>query len=139
MNAATLSLDVIVLAVLIATLVRAARLERALHILRGERGAWEAAVGGLGAGTRDAHAGLAELRTTADGIAREVAAQAGRADGLKDDLAFLIERAERACDRLENLVRASRLVGDGAGQMPHPTQDRHPMEQELLAALRSVR
>ena len=139
MNAAALTLDVVVLAVLIATLVRAARLERALHTLRGERGAWEAAVGGLGAGTRDAHAGLAELRTTADGVAREVAMQAGRADGLKDDLAFLIERAERACDRLENLVRASRPAVEGAVPAGRAAEDRHPMEQELLAALRSVR
>ncbi len=133
MNGAALSLDVVVLAVLIATLVRAARLERALHVLRGERGAWEAAVGGLGAGTREAHAGLAELRTTADGVARDVAMQAGRADGLKDDLMLLIERAERACDRMEDLVRASRPVAVTA------TPERHPLEQELLAALRSVR
>lgn len=143
MSALSVGLDVAVLAMLIAMLVRATRLERALGVLRHERAAWEAAVGGLGAGTRDAQAGLLELRQTADGVGREVAQQSGRASGLKDDLTFLIERSEAACNRLELSIRASRpapapLSAPEAG-IDRPDLGRRISEQELLAALRLAR
>ncbi len=138
MTALSIALDIAVLALLLPMLVRATRLERALGVLRHERAAWEAAVGGLGAGTRDAQAGLAELRQTADGVGREVAQQSGRASGLKDDLTFLIERSEAACNRLEVSIRASRPAALAA-EPERPETGRRISEQELLAALRLAR
>ncbi|MEO8716553.1 MAG: hypothetical protein ABI369_16230, partial [Acetobacteraceae bacterium] len=64
---------------------------------------------------------------------------AGRA--VQGDLVFLVERAERAADRLEQVVRAARplLVEPSAEPAPEQPKLRSQAERDLLKALRLAR
>jgi hypothetical protein len=57
---------------------------------------------------------------------------------LKDDLAFLSERAERLADRLDDQVRSARPVLAEAEANDAPRQ-RSQAERDLLKALRMTR
>lgn len=148
-------LELVLVAMLGATLFHAVRLERALGVLKRDRAALEALVSGFNASTRQAENGIERLRATADGAGLQIARQAEAALALKDDLAFLTERGERLADRMDALVRAARpLVHEGASaplalsdapppappvpEMPEP-RVRSQAERDLLKALRMVR
>ncbi len=103
-------LDLTLVLLLAATLFHAIRLERALGVLKRDRGAIEALVSEFNASTRDAQEGIEKLRSTADGTGRTIARQTESATGLRDDLVFLVERGERLADRLDHLVRAGRGI-----------------------------
>lgn len=108
------------LAVLLAaTLFHALRLERALGVLKRDRAALEALVAGFNASTRQAEAGVAQLRAAADDAGRHIARQIEAAATLKDDLGFLIARAGQAADRLDAAVRLARpAAGPSPAIMP---------------------
>jgi hypothetical protein len=101
-------LELALIALLDATLFHAVRLERALGVLKRDRATLEALVAGFNTSTRQAESGVERLRAAADGAGRQIARQIEAATSLKDDLGFLIERAERAADRLDLVVRSAR-------------------------------
>jgi hypothetical protein len=101
-------LEVALIVLLAATLFHAVRLERALGVLKRDRSTLERLVNGFNASTRQAQAGVDQLRATADSAGRQIARQIETGMMLKDDLTFLIERSERAADRLDALVRHAR-------------------------------
>jgi hypothetical protein len=101
-------LELALIVLLAATLFHAVRLERALGVLKRDRGTLERLVNGFNASTRQAQAGVDQLRATADSAGRQIARQIETGMMLKDDLTFLIERSERAADRLDALVRHAR-------------------------------
>ena len=103
-------LEIVLMGLLAATLLQALRLERALGVLKRDRAALDELVRGFNASTRQAEQGVERLRVAADGAGRQVAQRIDAARELKDDLAFLSERAERVADRLELLVRAGRAL-----------------------------
>ncbi len=153
-------LDLVLVLLLAATLFHAIRLERALGVLKRDRAALETLVEGFNASTREAQAGIERLRSAADGAGRAVARQTEAATTLRDDLCFLIERGEKLADRLDQLVRASRLTlpeappapvraalpswgdadpSDDGAPAPAPARVRSRAERDLLAALRVAR
>jgi hypothetical protein len=94
---------------------------------------------GLAAATEAAEAALARLRATAEGSGRMVAERTAAAERLRDDLAFLTERAEMLADRLDGLVREARphtTEAPAASAAPGP---RSEAERELLRALKGLR
>jgi hypothetical protein len=101
-------LEIALIVLLAATLFHAVRLERALGVLKRDRSTLEKLVNGFNASTRQAQAGVDQLRATADSAGRQIARQIETGMMLKDDLSFLIERSERAADRLDALVRHTR-------------------------------
>ncbi len=101
-------LEIALIVLLAATLFHAVRLERALGVLKRDRATLERLVNGFNASTRQAQAGVDQLRATADSAGRQIARQIETGMMLKDDLTFLIERSERAADRLDALVRHTR-------------------------------
>jgi len=101
-------LEIGLIGLLIATLVHAVRLGRALALLRRDRGPLEELVQAFAASTREAQAGVDQLRQTADGAGRRIAQQIEVANTLRDDLAYMTDRAERLADRLDLAVRGSR-------------------------------
>jgi hypothetical protein len=101
-------LEIALVVLLAATLFHAVRLERALGVLKRDRSTLERLVNGFNASTRQAQAGVDQLRATADSAGRQIARQIETGMMLKDDLTFLIERSERAADRLDALVRHAR-------------------------------
>lgn len=139
-------LELALILLLAATLFHALRLERALGVLKRDRGALEAIVASFNASTRQAEEGIDKLRAAADGVGRQIARQTEMATGVRDDLAFLTERGERLADRLDGLVRAGRPIMAEAPRQrfhPEPIPDeprvRSQAERDLLKALKMAR
>lgn len=128
---------------LIATLFHALRLERALGVLKRDRGALESLVAGFNASTSQAETSVARLRQAADGAGRDIAQRIDSATTLNGDLAFLIERGERLADRMESLVRQTRPLASPAPAMAEAFEAeprvRSQAERDLLQALRMAR
>lgn len=123
------ALDIILILLLAATLYHALRLERALGVLKRDRGALESLIAAFNDSTRQAEQGIDRLRQTADGAGRQIAKQIEVASGLKDDLMFLSERSDRLAERLDGLVRSARpMAAETAGQpdLPAPAEAAAP-------------
>ena len=103
-----IGLDVALILLLVATLFHAMRLERALGVLKRNRAELEGLISAFDTATQQAEQGVERLRAGAEGAGQALVRQTERAGGLRDDLAFLAERAERAADRLEPALRAAR-------------------------------
>ncbi len=157
-------LDMALMLLLAATLFHAMRLERALGVLKRDRGALETLVAEFNSSTREAQAGIERLRAAADGAARGIVRQTEAATMLRDDLSFLIERGEKLADRMDQAVRAARAATPEpsasptsrpdwrdvlAAELPVPASPPAPAaapervrsraERDLLAALRMAR
>ncbi|MDB5371621.1 MAG: hypothetical protein JWP04_263 [Belnapia sp.] len=110
------------------------RLERALSSVRCDRVALEASAAGLSEATRMAEAASIRLRAAAEGAGRQVAEKLAAAEPMRDDLRYLVERAEGLADRLDGLVRVARpLVAADPGPPPQPAQSQ--AERDLLRVL----
>ncbi|MCA3414057.1 MAG: hypothetical protein INF84_05580 [Roseomonas sp.] len=110
-------LQLAVLVLLGAAIPFAIRLERALREIRKDRAAMETSAQGLSEAAGAAESAILRLRATAELAGRQVQERITTAEPLRDDLRFLIERAETLADRLESLVRAGRPM---AGHEPPP-------------------
>lgn len=137
-------LQVAVIALLGAALPYVLRLERALRALRQDRGALEGSAAGLAEATRMAEAASLRLRASAETAGRQVAEKLAAAEPLRDDLHYLVERAEGLADRLDGLVRQARAAAPALGAAtPAPAAaaatisapGRSRAEQDLLRAL----
>jgi Domain of unknown function (DUF6468) len=138
-----LLLELALVGMLAATLFHALRLERALGVLKQDRAALEELVAGFNASFRQAEVGIDQLRSTANGAGRQVARQVETGRAVQADLAFLVERGERAADRLEQLVRAARPRLQEPPREPETTASeprlRSQAERDLLKALKLAR
>ncbi|MGA3404034.1 MAG: DUF6468 domain-containing protein [Acetobacteraceae bacterium] len=140
-------LEAVLVLLLAATLFHALRLERALGVLKRDRAALEDLVTSFNVSTRQAEAGIDQLRVAADGAGRQMARQIDTVTRLKDDLVFLLERGERLADRLDSLVRAGRPLATEALRPIQAADDdqadlprvRSQAERDLLKALRMAR
>jgi hypothetical protein len=124
----------------------AVRLERALREIRKDRGAMESSAQGLSEAAGAAESAILRLRATAELAGRQVNDRIAAAEPLRDDLRFLIERAESLADRLEGVVRAGRPAGGNEPPAPSPARPvppsgdeagtlRSQAERDLLRAL----
>jgi hypothetical protein len=140
-------LEAALVLLLAATLFHALRLERALGVLKRDRAVLEDLVTSFNASTRQAEAGIEQLRIAADGAGRQMAKQIDTVVRLKDDLVFLLERGELLADRLDSLVRAARPLATEALRPIHAVDDdradqprvRSQAERDLVKALRMAR
>ena len=159
MEGAGLLLEILLVALLAATLFHALRLERALGVLKRDRGEMQALVDGFTGATRHAEAGIDRLRGAVDGAGRSVVSQIQQATTLQQDLGFLVERGEALADRLDRLVRAARpldapprdarapepfarivpVLPEDAAQEPPLPRVRSQAERDLMRALRRDR
>lgn len=111
------------------------RLQASLAGLRAERAAMEAGAVGLAEATRAAEAALQRLRATAESAGRNVAERVAVAEPLREDMRYLIERAESLADRLEAGVRAARPLVADTPPPAAPREARSAAERSLLQAL----
>lgn len=133
-------LQCLVVALLAVALPFVLRLERELRALRRDRAALEGGAAGLSEATRVAEAAALRLRAAAETSGRQVAEKLAVAERLRDDLGYLVERAEALADRLDGQIRAARQAPPaaaapepaGAGA-PAPARSR--AERDLLRAL----
>jgi hypothetical protein len=131
-------LEIVLMALLGATLFHAVRLERALGVLKRDRAVLEELVGGFNTSMRQAEEGTNRLRAAADGAGRQLAQQIDTAASLKEDLVLLSQRGENLADRLGEKVSGARPVLAEAETNDAPRQ-RSQAERELLKALRMNR
>ena len=103
-----IGLDLTLIILLIATLFHAMRLERALGVLKRDRVELDGLIASFDSATQQAEQGVERLRSGAEGAGQALARQTERAGELRDDLAFLAQRAERVADRLEVGLKAAR-------------------------------
>jgi hypothetical protein len=111
-------LDLVVILLLIPTIIYAGILNRRLGALRRSREELAKIVASFNDATLRAEAGIPKLKkatTEANSILKD---RVEKAQTLRDDLAFMVERAEELATRLENAVRAAR--NDGLTAMAPP-------------------
>jgi len=111
-------LQLVLLALLGAAIPFALRLERALREVRRDRAALDGSAQGLAEAARMAEAAMVRLRASAELAGRQVAERTAAAEPLREDLRYLVERAEALADRLEGLVRAGRPLAADAPRLP---------------------
>ena len=130
-------LQCVVILLLVAALPLVLRLERTLAAVRRDRAMLDGSAGNLGEATRLAEAASIRLRAAAEGGGRHLAEKLAAAEPLRDDLRYLVERAEVMADRLEAAVRAGRpLVQEPAAEAAPAEPGRSQAERALLRALR---
>jgi septal ring factor EnvC (AmiA/AmiB activator) len=144
MSKLELALQASLLLLLAGVIPFAWRLERRIATLRAEGGGLQDGARGIAQATEAAEAALGRLRATAEQSGRLVAERVATAERLRDDLAFLTERAEALADRLDRLVRSARPVAADAAPAPEPAAAparaaRSEAERELLRALKGLR
>lgn len=149
-------LDLIVAILLAATIGYAVLLNKRLGQLRKNREDLVKLVAAFNDATARAEAGIPKLRRAAEEAGGALQERVEKAQSLRDDLAFMIERADTVANRLEMAVRSARTeprpAPPPAGEKPRPVkarptapmveiddEDRSEVERELLRALQSAR
>ena len=107
MSAAVI-LDIVVAALLVATIVYAVILNQKLSRMRLDRSGFEKMLKQFVAATERAESGVALLQRVADASASELEDKRGSTSALRDDLEFLVSRAEAQASKLELLIASGR-------------------------------
>lgn len=108
----SLLIDIVVAVLLVVTIGYAVRLNKRLGMLRRDKSELEKLATTFAESTIRADDSLGRLRATADMMQRQI----DTAQALHDDLAYLVDRGEKAADRLEDAVRYSREFDRRPGQ-----------------------
>ena len=108
----SLILDIVIAVLLVATIAYAFLLNRRLAGLRRDKRELESLAATFGQATIRAEESIAKLKFTVSTLNDRV----DRAEALRDDLAFLVDRGSRAADQLEEAIRRARK----AGAVPSP-------------------
>ena len=131
-------LQLATVALLLAAMPFALRLHRQLAALRQEGTALEGGAQGLNEATRQAEAASLRLRASAEAAGRQVGDKLAVAEPLRDDLRYLVERAETLADRLEALLRQGRTLEAAPPVVPPPPEapaGQSQAERDLMRAL----
>jgi len=111
-------LDIIVSVLLIATIGYAWMLNQRLSSLRKNRDDLAKTIAAFNEATLRAESSIPKLRKAAEESGQTLQERVEKAQSLRDDLAFMIERADTMANRLENAVRSARA--DGVKAAPEP-------------------
>lgn len=160
-----LILDLIIAVLLAATIAYASILNGKLNQLRKNRDDLAKLVAAFNDATARAEAGIPKLKRASEEASSTLIDRVEKAQSLRDDLAFMIERADAMANRLEGSVRSARGEAKPAPAQgtsmpprmrPSPAvpplgaglttddddgldDDRSEAERELLRALQAVR
>lgn len=102
-------LDPVLLVVLVATLIYAIKLEKALSQLRKDRLALTASVTGFDVKARDISSAMTALNQRTIELADQIACRIEFGKKLHDDLGYLSDRGDSIANKLEKLIRLSRV------------------------------
>ena len=139
----TLILDVVLIAFLAVTIGYAVVLNRKLTALRRNKTELQQLAATFTQATLKAEDSIGRVMTGSEALQERV----NKAQGLHDDLAFLIDRANSAADRLEGAVRSARpkappgptpAAASRASDFEDGIEPRSEAERELLKAIRSA-
>lgn len=104
----TLVLDIVTVCLLIPTIAYAVVLNGKLSALRKNRDDLAKVIQSFNEATLRAEAGIPKLRQAAGEAGQSLHDEVAKAQALRDDLAYMVERGESLADRLEDSVRAAR-------------------------------
>ncbi|MDR3438528.1 DUF6468 domain-containing protein [Telmatospirillum sp.] len=127
-----LVLDLIIAVLLAATIVYAAILNGKLNQLRKNRDDLAKLVAAFNEATARAEAGIPKLKRVSEEASSTLVERVEKAQSLRDDLAFMIERADAMANRLEGVVRTARTETKPS---PAPQAPRGPMVRPVPAAV----
>ncbi len=162
-----LALDIVLVALLGVTIGYAVLLNRRLSALRHNRDEFAALISALNQATKRAESALQRLKSTSEAIGQDLQARVGEGESVRDDIQFLLDRANQYADQLAETARQSRPApaepptrleptghGFGAPDADQPSGDeptvaespqiasepsRNPDERDLLKALQGLR
>jgi hypothetical protein len=103
-----LVLDLFVVALLVPTIVFAVILNNRLGVLRRHKEELARLIAAFNEATVRAESGIPKLRKASEEVSRALDEKMERSKMLRDDLAFMVERADSMATRLEEAVRAGR-------------------------------
>ncbi len=112
-----LALDILLIVLLVPTVVYVVLLQRRLASLRADRDSVDAVVDKMNEATRRAEASLKGIRQTAEQAKATLDDPMTRAQALRDELSFLVQRADAAGERLAGGLSSA---GAGTGSAPAP-------------------
>lgn len=122
-------LDIVVILLLVPTIIYAVILNRRLSALRRSREELSKVVNSFNEATMRAEAGIPKLKKATTEANHTLKERVDKAQTLRDDLAFMIERAEELATRLEGAVRAARsegVVAHTPAHTAHAAPQAHP-------------
>ena len=120
-----LILDIAFIVLLVAVLVYAIRLNRHISALHSNKAELEKLLGGFVASTERAEEAIQKVRKNTEENIKAVQDAVGKAETLRADLSYMLDRGEEIANRLENGIRSGRT----AYQASERTD-----EQDLLAS-----
>jgi hypothetical protein len=146
----SLLVDLTIVTLLIVTIAFAAVLNRRLAAWRQDRTEFERLIAQFNKAAASAEAGVERLKTASEQTGRTLQQAVTKGQSLRDDLAYLVERAEPLADRMTEGVRVARNArrDDAAGSMapkieaepaPDAGDERARAKRELLRALAALR
>ena len=148
-------IDGILIILLIATIFCAVSLSRRLSSLRSDKKNLEKLMGEFHHISEKADKSLTGIRATAEEVSRELAEANAKSRSMRDELAFLVERADRLAEKIATNSKDV-LVGkeadeksldneplddpaDTASSIDFKDNGQSQVERELLSALRRVK
>jgi chromosome segregation ATPase len=147
--------DLTIVTLLIVTIAFAAVLNRRLSAWRQHRGEFERLIAEFNKSAARAEAGVERLKAASEQTGKTLQQLVTKGQSLRDDLTYLIERAEPLADRMTEGVRAARTRRDEAPAASaasmlaqkveaveremEATDERARAKRELLRALAALR
>jgi hypothetical protein len=145
--------DLTIVTLLIVTIAFAAVLNRRLAAWRQHRGEFERVIAEFNRSAARAEAGVERLKAASEQTGKTLQQAVTKGQSLRDDLAYLIERAEPLADRMTGSVRAARTRRDepapaasalaqkveAAEREMDANDERGRAKRELLRALAALR
>jgi hypothetical protein len=109
-------LEVVGACLLAVVIVYVAILNRRLSALRADKAHLQQLIVSFNESTSRAEAGIGRMRASAEEAAGLIQTRVGDARQLHEDLAYMVERATGAADRLENAIGTGRAGRSDAGR-----------------------
>lgn len=125
-------LDLLVSVLLVATIGYAVMLNQRLTQLRKNRDDLAKIIVSFNEATVRAETAIPKLRKAAEDAGQSLQERVEKAQSLRDDLAFMIERADTMANRLENAVRSARTEAR-PGAAPAPSAKESARESGRMA------
>lgn len=146
----SLVVDGLLILLLLATLVYVARLNRRLGQIREARQEFEALIRRFAQATEQADRSIEGVKAAAAAEGKELQGTIDRSRGLREDLVFLVEKANGLADRLEASIARTRKDAPAQGQAqaqsraqpaavaekPTPFRSRLPMDRPPMKEAR---
>tara|TARA_Y100001960_G_C14728363_1_gene856116 strand:- start:1129 stop:1626 length:498 start_codon:yes stop_codon:yes gene_type:complete len=125
----SLVLDILLALLLAVTIGYAIILNKRLEALRSDKDELRRLAGDFAETTKSAEIGISELRSKSDILDGSIK----RAESLRDDLVFLMERGNSTADRLENVLRDLREEKPNASTVSNVTKANSVDEAKAIA------